>query len=66
MIINEASLEKFMSASDWAIIFDDSGCVRGLFIPSGHEEEEVPERILNVLKAAGIDISEEFNLETIH
>jgi len=66
MIINEASLEKFMSESDWAIIFDDSGCVRGLFIPSGHEEEEVPERILKVLKAAGIDISEEFNLETVH
>lgn len=58
-------LGDIMDDHDWALIFDNAGHIKGVFIPQGSAEEDVPENLLRILKAAGIDIEASDNT-TIH
>ena len=49
-------LDELMEDDDWALIFGSDGRLKGIFIPPGKDEEQVPESLLGVLQAAGIDI----------
>jgi len=49
-------LDELMEDDDWALIFGADGRLKGIFIPPGKDEEQVPESLLGVLQAAGIDI----------
>lgn len=66
IVRKESTLDSFMGENDWALIFDDLGQVKGLFIPQGSDEAEVPKRIINILKAAGIDLEDPDVFETYH
>jgi hypothetical protein len=51
----EQSLEK----DDWGLIIDKNGRLKGLFIPEGSSEDDVPESIINVCcNQFGIDPQE--------
>ena len=49
-------LDDLMEEEDWALIFGANGQLKGIFIPPGKDDENVPESLLGVLQAAGIDI----------
>jgi hypothetical protein len=54
------TLEEQIGDDDWALIIGKDGNLKGLFIPEGHDEEEVPESIVYICeKYFGIDFDEE-------
>ena len=57
-------LDKIMGNSDWALIFGADGKIKGIFIPEGYQEVEVPNEMLVMLEAAGIDMFEDG--DTLH
>lgn len=52
-------LDELMENDDWALIFGSDGRIKGIFIPQGSEDDEVPTTISNLLEAAGIDLYDE-------
>ena len=52
-------LVDLMENDDWALIFGSDGKIKGIFIPQGSEDDEVPITISNLLEAAGIDLYDE-------
>jgi hypothetical protein len=46
-----------MEKDDWALIFGDDGRIKGIFIPQGSKELDVPPSMLAMLQAAGIDMA---------
>ena len=64
-------LEEYLGEDDWAIIIGDDGNLKGLFMPDGSDEDEVPESIIYIMENYfGMDFSEEMSegesLKTIH
>lgn len=56
----EESLEK----DDWGLIIGKDGTLKGMFIPEGEDEAEVPQAIIDIcVKYFGIDPTEE---HTVH
>ena len=54
------TLEAQLGEDDWAIIIDNDGNLKGLFIPEGKDEDLVPESIVYIMeKYFGLDIDEE-------
>jgi hypothetical protein len=49
-------LDDLMEEQDWALIFGADGQLKGIFIPPGKDDENVPDSLLGVLQSAGIDI----------
>ena len=57
------TFEESLGASDWGLIIDKNGHLKGLFIPDGSNEDDVPESIIQVCCTQfGID-PEEFYSE---
>jgi hypothetical protein len=51
-------LDEIMDNEDWALIFDNYGRIKGIFIPKGYEDTDAPESMVSLLKRAGISIGE--------
>ena len=61
------TLQEQLGKDDWAIIIGSDGNLKGLFIPDGMDEDEVPESIVYIMeKYFGIDFDEEDQDPTIH
>ena len=54
------SLYDQMNEDDWALIIGSDGNLKGMFIPEGKDEDEVPYSIVHIMeKFFGIDFSED-------
>ena len=54
------SLYDQLGDDDWALIIGSDGSLKGMFIPEGKDEDEVPYSILHIMeKYFGIDFSED-------
>ena len=42
------TFEESLGASDWGLIIDNNGRLKGLFIPEGSSEDDVPENIIQL------------------
>ena len=42
------TFEESLEASDWGLIIDSKGNLKGLFIPDGHTEDDIPESIIEM------------------
>lgn len=42
------TFEESLGESDWGLIIDKNGRLKGLFIPEGSDEDNVPESIIQV------------------
>ena len=58
-------LNDLMDDDDWALIFDNNGKLKGIFIPDGKDEDMVPTAILDLLTLFDIDL-EELKDATLH
>ena len=54
----EGELSELMGEDDWALIFGSNGKIKGIFIPEGKEEDDVPSEVLVMLESAGINLYE--------
>jgi hypothetical protein len=52
-------LDELMEDNDWALIFGDDGHVKGIFIPQGKQESDVPIEMENLLRVMGINLYED-------
>jgi len=58
------TFEESLDEDDWGLIISAKGELKGLFIPDGKDEDEVPNKIVELcIQYFGIDVTEE---ETIH
>ena len=58
------TFEETLDSDDWGLIIGKDGSLKGMFIPEGEEEEEIPESIIQICKRVyGIDPTEQV---TIH
>jgi hypothetical protein len=58
--IEELSLEEQLGEDDWALIIGKDGNLRGVFIPTGSDEDMVPESIVQIMaEYFGIDFHED-------
>lgn len=54
------TLEEQLGKDDWAIIIGKDGNLKGLFIPDGCDEDEVPDSIIYIMeKYFGMNFDEE-------
>jgi len=54
------TLEEQLGEEDWAIIIGKDGNLKGMFIPEGSDEDEVPESIVYIMaEYFGVDFDEE-------
>ena len=68
------TLTEQMGAEDWALIIGKDGNLKGVFIPEGMDEDEVPRSIVAIMsKYFGVNFDEEIDdtvdippTETIH
>ena len=42
--------EEALEDDDWGLIISKDGTLKGMFVPEGSEEEEVPEAIVQICK----------------
>lgn len=58
------TFDESLEDDDWGLIISANGQLKGLFIPDGKDEDEVPDTIVEMcIQFFGIDVTEE---ETIH
>ena len=58
------SFDEALEEDDWGLIISSDGVLKGLFVPEGKEDEEVPEIIVELCSQFfDIDINE---TDTIH
>jgi hypothetical protein len=56
----DLSLYDQMDNDDWALIIGSDGNLKGMFIPEGKDEDEVPHSIVHIMENYfGIDFSDE-------
>ena len=64
------TLNEQLGEDDWAIIIGKEGNLKGLFIPDGSDEDEVPESIVYIMEQYfGVNFDEEEETsegQTIH
>jgi len=59
--------ESTLDEDDYGFILDKDGKLKGIWVPQAHEDENVPEAIVQLLKDHwGIDPNDESNYGTIH
>jgi hypothetical protein len=59
--------KEALNDDDWGLIIGNDGKLKGLFIPEGKDEEEVPSEILVLCrKYFGIDVRCDEHAETMH
>lgn len=44
------TLDEHLGEDDWAIIIGPDGNLKGMYIPDGHDDEEVPESIVYIME----------------
>ena len=60
-------LEDTLEEDDYALIMSKEGRLKGIWIPSGSEEDEVPNAITDVIKHFwDVDANDETSYGTIH
>jgi len=53
------TFEESLGASDWGLIIDSKGNLKGLFIPDGYTEDDIPESIIHMcVNSFGIGLEE--------
>ena len=55
----KVKLDELMEDNDWALIFVEDGHVKGIFIPEGKVESDVPVEMENLLRVMGINLYED-------
>lgn len=55
----KGKLDELMEDNDWALIFGEDGHVKGIFIPEGKLESDVPTEMENLLRVMGINLYED-------
>lgn len=51
--------EDSLEEDDWGIIIGADGTLKGLFIPEGHDDDDVPEAVIEICQRYfGIDPTE--------
>ena len=59
--------EDALEDDDWGLIISSTGELKGLFIPEGKEEEDVPQTIVEMCtKIFSIDVTQDYQENTIH
>jgi len=60
-------LEEALDSTDWALIIGKDGDLKGLFIPEGEEDDEVPAVIIDICKNHfGIDPTTESDIDNFY
>lgn len=61
------TLDDALEEDDWGLIINASGELKGIYIPKGSEDDEVPEAIVGICETYfGVDFDEEDLFRTIH
>ena len=64
---NTIEFEDALEDDDWGLIISSEGELKGLFIPEGKEEDDVPENIVNMcVRVFGIDVTADYQENTLH
>lgn len=59
--------EEALEDDDWGLIISSDGKLKGLFIPDGKDEDEVPEAIVVLCqKYFGLDVFDQEAVGTLH
>jgi len=59
----KTTFEDALDEDDWGLIIGKDGSLKGMFIPEGEDDAEVPETIVEICKKFfGIDPTEEVTL----
>jgi hypothetical protein len=59
--------EDTLDKDDYGFILDKEGNLKGIWVPQGHEDEDVPEPIVELLKEKwGIDVNDDSNYGYLH
>jgi hypothetical protein len=59
--------EDTLDKDDYGFILDKEGNLKGIWVPQGHEDEDVPEPIVELLKEKwGIDVNDNSNYGYLH
>ena len=59
--------DKCLEDDDYGFILDPQGNLKGIWVPAGHEDEDVPEPIVQLLKEKwGIDVNDDKNYGYLH
>ena len=59
--------DKTLEDDEYGFILDKEGNLKGIWVPQGHEDEDVPEAIVILLKEKwGIDVNDESNYGYLH
>jgi hypothetical protein len=57
------TFEETLEKDDWGLIIGQDGQLKGLFIPEGKDDDEVPEVIVQIcIKIFGVDPTEEVTM----
>jgi hypothetical protein len=61
------TMEEALEDNDWGLIINSTGELKGLYIPKGSEQEEVPYAIMQICEAYfGVDWDEADTFQTVH
>ena len=61
------TMDTALEDDDWGLIITASGDLKGLYIPKGKEEEEVPIALQDICEAFfGVDWEDNDKFQTIH
>lgn len=68
---DKVTFEETLEDDDWGLIVDNNGRLKGLFIPDGYEEDDIPDAVIQLcIQQFGIDPEEFFgdddNEVTLH
>lgn len=59
------TLEDQIEDGDWAIIISSDGNLRGVYIPDGQDEDQVPNSIVHIMSECfSVDFKEEVDTST--
>ena len=63
----QMEFEDALEDDDWGLIISSTGELKGLFIPDGKEEEDVPQTIVEMCtRIFGIDVTQNYQENKIH
>jgi len=63
----QMEFEDALEDDDWGLIISSTGELKGLFIPDGKEEEDVPQTIVEMCtRIFGIDVTQNYQENTLH
>jgi len=60
-------LESTLDEDDYGFILDAEGNLKGIWVPQGAENDEVPQPIVDIIKQKwGIDVNDDTNYGYLH